>query len=321
MLLLPSALRLVDDRYYKIAAEALRVCSEYVRVLRPSPPAADFDYKVLVPPLFECVEKRLLAQDQDQEVKECAIQCMELLICHLGDEAAVRLDRVLPVLLERLRNEITRITAVKAFGALASATLDVGLGSKVGGGGSIMQSAVAELCSFLRKSSRLLRQASLSTLDTMVSTHSSLLGDADIGSMLDEVTALVADTDLHVTHLALQLCTSTVRTMPRLAVPRIKAGLLPKALVLLQSSLLQVSGKTPSLCVHAYAHMDTDVCMQLSLRSAFHDLPPHPSRPALIHHVGVRAALVARFPRSAREPRCGRAQLRRHHGATSYPRL
>ena len=121
-------LQLVDDRYYKIAAEALRVCSEFVRVLRPAPPAVDFDYSPVVQQLFDTVEKRLIAQDQDQEVKECAILCMELVVCHLGDHPAVRLDRVLPVLLERLRNEITRITAVKTFGALADATLDVRLG-------------------------------------------------------------------------------------------------------------------------------------------------------------------------------------------------
>ncbi|KAL1495813.1 hypothetical protein AB1Y20_016673 [Prymnesium parvum] len=238
--LLPSTLSLVNDRYYKIAAEALRVCSEFVRVLRPSPPAVEFDYRPLVPLLFECVERRLFAQDQDQEVKECAILCMELVVCHLGDDAAVHLDRVLPVLLERLRNEITRITAVKAFGAFAAAKLDLSLGAPVpSGGGSVLQTAFTELCSFLRKSSRPLRQASLCALEAMVSSHAALLGDADIACVLNELVALVTDADLHVAHLALQLGASTVRATPQLAVPHVQRSLMPKVLGLLQSSLLQ----------------------------------------------------------------------------------
>ena len=40
-------------------------------------------------------------------------------------------------------------------------------------------------------------------------------------------------------HLALQLCASTVSATPQLAVPRIKGSLMPKALTLLQSSVLQ----------------------------------------------------------------------------------
>eukprot|EP00965_Chrysotila_dentata_P252409 6210662-Pleurochrysis_carterae.AAC.1 len=56
-----------------------------LQVLRPYPPAEDFAFRPLVPPLFSTVKGRLTAQDQDQEVKECAIVCMGTAICHLGD--------------------------------------------------------------------------------------------------------------------------------------------------------------------------------------------------------------------------------------------
>ena len=48
-----------------------------------------------------------------QEVKECAIYCMGLVIAILGDHLKSELGICLPILLERLRNEITRLTAVK----------------------------------------------------------------------------------------------------------------------------------------------------------------------------------------------------------------
>lgn len=62
------------------------------------------------------------------------------------------------VLLERLRNEITRLTAVKAFASIAQSVLSLDLSP-------VLEPLVAELTSFLRKANRVLRQASLSALE------------------------------------------------------------------------------------------------------------------------------------------------------------
>lgn len=56
---------------------------------------------------------RLTNQDQDQEVKECAISCMGLVVSTFGDHLTVELPTCLPVLVDRMGNEITRLTAVK----------------------------------------------------------------------------------------------------------------------------------------------------------------------------------------------------------------
>ena len=56
---------------------------------------------------------RLTNQDQDQEVKECAITCMGLVISTFGDNLTAELPTSLPVLVDRMGNEITRLTAVK----------------------------------------------------------------------------------------------------------------------------------------------------------------------------------------------------------------
>lgn len=126
---------------------------------------------------------RLSAQDQDQEVKECAISCMATAVALLGNHltgkmeqvgsrscsdnlksslcrasvdtsdtcnAAVRASKasrwlqVLQVLLERLRNEITRLTAVKAFSTIAASPINLDLGA-------VLLPVVVELTSFLRK--------------------------------------------------------------------------------------------------------------------------------------------------------------------------
>ena len=232
--LLPPIVALAGDRYYKTVAEALRVLSEVVRLLRPSPPAAPgFDYASLVPPVYAVVEKRLQAQDQDQEVKECAITCMGLLVFHLADHPSVNLPQVLPLLLERMRNEITRVTAVKTFALLASQTqLDIKLTT-------VLQPTVAELCTFLRKSNRPLRQASLTALNTIISNHGGALSDGDVSAAVTELSALIADSDLHVASLALGLGKAIATAKPSSMAEPLKEIALPKALVLLQSSLLQ----------------------------------------------------------------------------------
>ena len=48
-----------------------------------------------------------------QEVKECAISCMGLVISTFGDNLRAELPACLPVLVDRMGNEITRLTAVK----------------------------------------------------------------------------------------------------------------------------------------------------------------------------------------------------------------
>jgi hypothetical protein len=48
-----------------------------------------------------------------QEVKECAISCMGLVVATFGNNLSTELLHCLPVLVDRMGNEITRLTAVK----------------------------------------------------------------------------------------------------------------------------------------------------------------------------------------------------------------
>ncbi|CAL9001272.1 unnamed protein product, partial [Prunus brigantina] len=57
------------------------------------------------------------------EVNECAISCMDLVVSTFGDNLNVELPVCLPVLVDRMGNEITRLTAVKANQPLRQATL------------------------------------------------------------------------------------------------------------------------------------------------------------------------------------------------------
>lgn len=70
---------------------------------------------------------RLKTADIDQEVKERAIACMGQILAHFGDTLSDKLHVCLPIFLDRLRNEITRLTTVKALTCIAASPLRVDL--------------------------------------------------------------------------------------------------------------------------------------------------------------------------------------------------
>ncbi|KAL5714673.1 Cullin-associated NEDD8-dissociated protein 1 [Ranunculus cassubicifolius] len=224
----------VSERYYKVTAEALRVCGELVRVVRPSFQVCDFDFKPYVHPIYEAILKRLANQDQDQEVKECAISCMGLVISTFGDNLQRELPKCLPVLVDRMGNEITRLTAVKAFSVIASSPLKIDLSS-------VLDHVIAELTAFLRKANRALRQATLDTLNSLVTAYGDRIGSSAYETIIVELSNLISDSDLHMTALALALCYTLMsdrRSSPNVGLT-VRSKVLPQALTLIRSSLLQ----------------------------------------------------------------------------------
>ncbi|GLJ25166.1 hypothetical protein SUGI_0481390 [Cryptomeria japonica] len=224
-----------SDRYYKVTAEALRVCGELVKSIRPqfsTPPV--FDFQPYVHPIYSTILMRLANQDQDQEVKECAISCMGLVISTFGDNLQVELPACLPLLVDRMGNEITRLTAVKAFAVIAGSPLRIDLTC-------VLEHVFAELTTFLRKANRALRQASLGTLNCLVVAYGDKIRSSTFEAIITELPTLISDADLHMTALALELCCTMMydQKRHRNVGTVVRNRVLPQALVLVRSSLLQ----------------------------------------------------------------------------------
>ncbi|XP_052204710.1 cullin-associated NEDD8-dissociated protein 1 [Diospyros lotus] len=224
----------VGERYYKVTAEALRVCGELVRVVRPNFEVYGFDFKPYVHPIYNAIMSRLTNQDQDQEVKECAISCMGLAISTFGDNLKGELPSCLPVLVDRMGNEITRLTAVKAFSVIAASPLRIDLSC-------VLEHIIAELTAFLRKANRALRQATLGTLNSLIVAYGDKIGPAAYEVIIAELSTLISDSDLHMTALALELCCTLMadrKSIPNVGLS-VRNKVLPQALTLIRSSLLQ----------------------------------------------------------------------------------
>lgn len=228
--LLPLLMACVTDPFYKIAAEALLVLQELVCRLWPLDAPQKLDPEPYVGQMFAATLARLRATDLDQEVKERAISCMGYLVGHLGDRLGADLQPSLSLLLERLRNEITRLPAVRALTLVALSPLRLNL-----------QPIVAEvlplLASFLRKNQRALRLATLFALDALVQHQGLSLPPPAVQAVLAELPALVHESDMHVAQLAVDFLTTVTHAQPT-SLAKVSGLVLSELLKLLRSPLL-----------------------------------------------------------------------------------
>nr|XP_046241014.1 cullin-associated NEDD8-dissociated protein 2 isoform X2 [Scatophagus argus] len=234
--LLPPVMSCVEDSFYKITSEALLVTQQLVRVLRPqgeTAAAGGFDPKPFVREMFPVTLKRLKATDIDQEVKERAISCMGHMVCHLGDHLQAELQGVLTIFLERLKNEITRLTAVRTLTLVAASPLKINLSS-------IMADALSVLASFLRKNQRVLKLGTLACLTALVTHHAASIKPAALEPALSELPALVDESDMHVSQVSVTLLTCMAKACPS-SLAKISSSVLPGVFALVHSPLLQAA--------------------------------------------------------------------------------
>ncbi|GAB1291179.1 Cullin-associated NEDD8-dissociated protein 2 [Apodemus speciosus] len=228
--LLPPVMACVADPFYKVAAEALLVLQELVRTLWPLDRPRLLDPEPYVGEMSTATLSRLRATDLDQEVKERAISCVGHLVGHLGDRLGDDLEPTLMLLLDRLRNEITRLPAVKALTLVAVSPLQLDLQP-------ILAEALPILASFLRKNQRALRLATLAALDALAQSQGLGLPPPAVRTVLAELPALVSENDMHVAQLAVDFLTTVAQTQPTSLV-EVSGPVLEELLQLLHSPLL-----------------------------------------------------------------------------------
>ena len=86
------------------------------------------------------------------------------ILASLGDTLSDDLPLCLPIFLDRLKNEITRLTAVKALILIAASPLRIDLSV-------LLNEAMPLLSTFLRKNHRGLKLSTLSCLDILIQNY------------------------------------------------------------------------------------------------------------------------------------------------------
>jgi cullin-associated NEDD8-dissociated protein 1 len=185
--LAPLAFANSADGLAQLSATALRVIGELVLVSRPEKgqPGAGFDYKPLVKDAFAAVLARLKLLDVDPAIKESSIAAMGVVLARYGDELGDQLSIVLPVLMQRLANEITRLTTVQALYRIAASDVVVNLKP-------VLEETYKEMAQLLRKISHQIKQASLLALEALTARYGKDVAPALHAAVLTEAAALVS---------------------------------------------------------------------------------------------------------------------------------
>lgn len=156
----------VKDRFYKISSEAVRTVEELIKAMTP-PRAKNTGTKhqAELNNLYEVIMDRSSANDADAEVRQRAIHALGVLISRTSSAEGAALlptggrETALNVLRERLKNETTRLAAVRAVDQVAASAnspdqLEQGW----------VQDVALELAAQLRKANRSLRGSSIMAL-------------------------------------------------------------------------------------------------------------------------------------------------------------
>lgn len=167
--LVPGVINTVNDRNYKVSSEALGAVEQIVKALTPPQGSGSpQEISVQLEKLYDVVLARISDTSADLEVRQRAIHVFGFLLARTsGDQGSKFLSpdrrlKGLSVLVDRLRNETTRLSAVRAIdevAVLASRSEDVT--------DPWISEVSLELGAQLRKADRILRTSSLEALRSL----------------------------------------------------------------------------------------------------------------------------------------------------------
>ncbi|KAI8366037.1 armadillo-type protein [Radiomyces spectabilis] len=243
--LCPAVIQTISDKFYKITSESFLVCIELIKVIRPivydskagqyDIEPMNMDYMPYISAIYDATINVLNTSDADQEVKERSVMCLAALLAQTGDVLEAKQHEAWNMLLERLRNEVTRIISVRSLAIVCQSPVAAGKELE-----RCVLSAVDDIALLLRKSNRALRITSLECLTILIKRFGEHIPMQSYDILLQELKPLISDVDLHLLPLALTTIKAVITVQPG-TIQQIKASILPSLFQLIQSPLLQGS--------------------------------------------------------------------------------
>jgi len=233
--LCPLFIQCCHDTYYKSIAQALLAIGTYIFPLRPTATSTSEQLMEMLP-VCEVLRAKLMATDIDQEVKESALECFGNLAACVGDLPAFQtaLQGCFPPLVERIRNEVTRSTAIKALKIMCISKIIV---QPLG---AVLPAVGGHLSSYLSQNSRALRQQCLDALVHLVKKYGASMPLETHMQVIADIVPFITDTDLYITDLCVQVADQTLESSPQMAAAIVQK-VVPAVLQVCRSSLLQGS--------------------------------------------------------------------------------
>ncbi|CDW55258.1 cullin associated NEDD8 dissociated protein [Trichuris trichiura] len=230
----------VNDAFYKVSALSLAVLQVLMRSLRPYNDVTDLNWTAYTPVItkvYAFVLVKLNATDVDQEIKERAITCAGVLLACFSDYLKDDLDPCLIILLERTKNEVTRLIAVRTLISILESPVQISMDS-------ILADLMGCLSTYLKKNVRVLRAKTLHLLHLLIIRHKSSLDSALLSDVLAKVPSLIGKNDLELSEQALLLVIDVLEIAPGVAVRNCEHILAPVISLLSVPLLYDVSLET-----------------------------------------------------------------------------
>lgn len=189
-LAVPILTSTIQDRAHRDALEALSTSSVLVRALARSSTDGQVPdlaaYQAYLTELFDAAAVRLDRPDSDQEMRESCIETISVLTSVAGDLLIDRLPQAFSLLEARLRNEITRLAAVRAISRIAPSKACTGQVLA-----NFLDSVSSEVTSLIRQSNRALRLSAFEALAAIVRRLDTHLSPATAEGILKQATPMV----------------------------------------------------------------------------------------------------------------------------------
>ena len=215
--LVPEVVAAATERTFKVSSQALSTVESLVKLLTPPRSAShQQQYRSYIGDLYNAILDRATATDADLEVRQRAIHALGVLLARTPGNVkllpSTSRTKGLGVLLDRMRNETTRLIAAQAIDITAASITEKDDVQKLW-----VRNVVLELAGQFRKSDRTLKGASLVTLRNM-------LGNRAVVSCLDAETTYalsgmllpaINPSDLNTLGLALMTTTRLVQNSPQ----------------------------------------------------------------------------------------------------------
>lgn len=186
----------------------------------------------IVKQLLKAITPSFEATDLDISVKEAAIAAVAQILSKFGAKIEDS-EKLLRVLIDRLKNEVTRNAAIIAIEMISNTTPPLNISS-------LVSPFISELTVCLRQANRQTKTASLSALNALINAYGSksTTFTSQSKQVIEQSSKLIIETDLYLCQLAISVCTSSLKADPS-CIESIKISLFPAVQSLTQSSLIE----------------------------------------------------------------------------------
>ena len=217
--IVPGLVKAINDRYLKVSGEAIGVAESVVKVITPPRMSgAGEPSKRYIEELFDAVISKVRVNEIDLEVRQSAIQALGVVLARTSGPRASKLLpatkrlKALETLLERLRNETTRKSSVRAIDNLAVSPMDTdSLPS------AWVRDVALELAQQLRKADRALRSSSLTALKYLTGNPAAIsrLDDQTIGTLVTLLLPIIDANALGLLSTAMDVIADLAKQSPK----------------------------------------------------------------------------------------------------------